>query len=154
MVAEQTSVEQLELRLEEQAAAVSELTAQLTNERSAAEKRGHDLVEMMGRLMDKVSDIDSRGRGESSGQRPPPTAGGAAEGANASPKSSDGSREGESAAAEGGSSVDQPGRRGSTGGLGPIVLARGPRTVQQKGVQPEGDPRIGTLEIREPPAVG
>ena len=63
MAAEQTSVEQLELRLEEQAAAVSELTAQLTNERSAAEKRGHDLVEMMGRLMDKVSDIDSRMQG-------------------------------------------------------------------------------------------
>ena len=143
MAAEQTSssVEQLELRLEEQAAAVSDLSDQLTNERAAAEKRGHDLVEKIGRLMDKIGDIDSRTQGESSGQRPAPTAGGAAGGADASPQSSDPSQEGEGVAAEGGSSVDQPGRRGPTGGLGPIGeqppsahsssqggVRRGPRT--------------------------
>lgn len=86
MGTEPCMVEQVEIRLQAQATAVDELKEDLTRERAAAEKRGHDLDVMMGQLMEEVDGLGSRAQeGEPSGQRPTPNAGGAAGRSDASP---------------------------------------------------------------------
>lgn len=144
MVAEQQKLqEELVLTLEgEQAtAAVDEPKGELILEIADADERGHAVFAMVDQLMEKISNIDSRAKGESSGQRPAPTAGGTEErGANVSPSPSFSLTGREGMPAEVGPSRNQSGRRGlgdearsgggphlHTGVVARVVVADGPQ---------------------------
>lgn len=151
-------MEKLESRLEEQANAVDELRAELSQERAAADKRSSDLTEMMGQLLLKIGDIGSGAKGESSGQRPMPTAGGdtaVAEGgarASSPPSSSplhETSREGDGIPVEVGPRRDQLWRGATTMGLG--LIGERPSVAHGGGIK--GGSRRGVRDKMSAPVL-